>query len=47
MVSFEQILEVVLDHAVRAAFDEAARAGLPLCQKCVSVSMARQLVREV
>lgn len=47
MVSFEQILEVVLDEAVRAAFEEAAQAGLPLCQKCVSASMARHLVREV
>ncbi len=47
MVAFEQILEVVLDEAVRAAFDEAARAELSVCEGCLSRSLARRMVIEV
>jgi hypothetical protein len=47
MVAFEQMIDVVLDEAVRAAFDEATRADLPVCQKCLSACMARRTVLEV
>jgi hypothetical protein len=47
VVSFEQIVEVVLDDAVAAALDEASRAGLPLCEACLSALLARRMVHDV
>jgi hypothetical protein len=47
MVSFEQIVEVVLDDAVAAALDEAWHAGLPVCQGCLSAWLARRMVCDV
>jgi hypothetical protein len=47
LVSFEQIVDVVLDEAVRAAFDEAARVGLPICEGCLSRWLSRRMVLDV
>jgi hypothetical protein len=46
-VSFELIVEAVLDDAVATALDEALRAGLPICAVCLSASLARRMVLEV
>lgn len=47
LVSFEQMVDVVLDDAVHAAFDEAVRVGLPVCQKYLSACLARRMVCDV
>jgi hypothetical protein len=47
LVAFEQMVDVVLDEVVRAAFAEAARAGLPVCEACLSGWLAQQMVHHV
>jgi hypothetical protein len=47
VVSFAQISEFVLDDVVRAAFDEAGRSGLPVCEACLSGWLARRMVLDV
>jgi hypothetical protein len=47
VVSFEQMLDFVLDEAVRVAFDEAARVGLSVCEGCLSRWLARRMVLNV
>ena len=46
-VSFEQMVDVVLDEVVRAAFAEAGRAELPVCEGCLSRWLARRMVLDV
>jgi hypothetical protein len=47
LVAFEQIVDVVLDDAVNAALREAWRAGLPVCEACLSRWLARRMVLDV